>query len=224
VDLSVLVVDDDFRVADLHARAVAAVAGFTVLATAGSCAQARLVLARRRAQGLPPPDLALVDVYLPDGSGLDLVAELDCDALVLSAATETATVRRALRRGALGYLIKPFDEAALAGRLRGYARYRRLLDARPGVDQDVVDGAVRALHSEAAPARGAESATRELVLQALTGAGEPLSAADVAAATGISRATAQRHLATLDAEGRLQLQLRYGTTGRPEQRYAPREH
>lgn len=224
MDLSVLVVDDDFRVADLHARTVAAVVGFTVLATAGSCAQARLVLARRRAQGLPPPDLALVDVYLPDGSGLDLVAELDCDALVLSAATETATVRRALRRGALGYLIKPFDEAALAGRLRGYARYRRLLDARPGVDQDVVDGAVRALHSEAAPARGAASATRELVLQALTGAGEPLSAADVAAATGISRATAQRHLATLDAEGRLQLQLRYGTTGRPEQRYAPREH
>jgi len=222
VDLSVLVVDDDFRVADLHARAVAAVPGFAVLATAGSCAQARVLLARRRAQGLPAPDLALVDVYLPDGSGLDLVGELDCDALVLSAATETATVRRALRRGALGYLVKPFDEAALAGRLRAYARYRRLLDARPALDQDAVDAAVRALHAEAAPARGAASATRDLVLQALTDASGPLSAADVAAATGISRATAQRHLATLDAEGRLQLQLRYGTTGRPEQRYAPR--
>lgn len=222
MDLSVLVVDDDFRVADLHARAVAAVPGFAVLATAGSCAQARVLLARRRAQGLPAPDLALVDVYLPDGSGLDLVGELDCDALVLSAATETATVRRALRRGALGYLVKPFDEAALAGRLRAYARYRRLLDARPALDQDAVDAAVRALHAEAAPARGAASATRDLVLQALTDASGPLSAADVAAATGISRATAQRHLATLDAEGRLQLQLRYGTTGRPEQRYAPR--
>jgi response regulator of citrate/malate metabolism len=38
----------------------------------------------------------------------------------------------------------------------------------------------------------------------------------------VSRATAQRHLAALDADGRLDLQLRYGTTGRPEQRYAPK--
>ena len=33
-----------------------------------------------------PVDLALVDVYLPDGSGVDFVRELNCDAFVLSAA------------------------------------------------------------------------------------------------------------------------------------------
>jgi len=43
-------------------------------------------------------------------------------------------------------------------------------------------------------------------------------------ATGIFRATAQRHPAALDGEGRLALRLRYGATGRPEQRYAPPDH
>ena len=47
------------------------------------------------------PDLLLVDAYLPDGDGIALVRELDVDAFVLSAATDAATVRRALRAGAL---------------------------------------------------------------------------------------------------------------------------
>ncbi|GAB3467804.1 response regulator [Kineococcus endophyticus] len=223
--LRVLVVDDDFRVASLHAGYVDAVAGFEVAGTAGSVAQARTLLARQQAAGTPV-DLALLDVYLPDGSGLDLLGS--CDAFVLSAAGEPGSFRRAVRCGALGYLVKPFGEAVLHTRLRAYARYRRVLataeEHGQPLDQDVADAAFRALHADAAATRGgsaATSATRDLVLRALAEAAEPLSAADVAAATGISRATAQRHLAALDGEGKLALRLRYGATGRPEQRYAP---
>ncbi|PRY18266.1 response regulator [Kineococcus rhizosphaerae] len=219
--LRVLVVDDDFRVASLHAGYVEAVAGFEVAGTAGSVGQARAVLARSN-----PVDLLLVDVYLPDGSGLDLLGEHD--AIVATAAGEPATFRRAVRSGALGYLLKPFGEAVLHTRLRAYARYRRVLataaDHGQPLDQDVADGALRALHAENGAARSASAAsgaTRDLVLRALHEAAEPLSAADVAAVTGISRATAQRHLAALDGEGRLALRLRYGATGRPEQRYGP---
>ncbi len=78
-DLSVLVVEDDFRVADMHAGIVSALPGFTVAGTANTLAAARKA---------DPVDLALVDVYLPDGSGIDLVRELDCDTIMLSAATE----------------------------------------------------------------------------------------------------------------------------------------
>ncbi|WP_432543579.1 response regulator [Kineococcus sp. SYSU DK002] len=227
---TVLVVDDDFRVASLHAGYVAAVAGFEVAGTAGSLAQARVALSRARAAGAPV-DLVLLDVYLPDGSGLDLLRELtDADAFVLTAAGEPETFRRAVRAGAAGYLVKPFGEALLHSRLRSYARFRRVLATAAGqgqpLDQDLADAALRALHAEAGAGRAASvaaGATRDLVLRALTEAAEPLSAAEVAAATGISRATAQRHLAALDGEGRLALRLRYGATGRPEQRYAPLE-
>lgn len=224
--LRVLVVDDDFRVASLHAGYVEAVAGFTVAGTAGSLAQARPLLTRGGA-ATGGVDLALVDLYLPDGSGLDLVVGSPCDSFVLTAAGEPDTFRRALRAGALGYLVKPFPEALLHARLRAYARYRRVVETATELDQDLADAALRALHAEVGTARTASStssgATRDLVLQALREAPDPLSAAEVATATGISRATAQRHLAALDGEGRLALRLRYGTTGRPEQRYAPLE-
>ena len=113
--LTVLVVDDDFRVANMHAGIVNALPGFTVSATVNTLAAAR------EAEGV---DLALVDVYLPDGSGVDFVRELRCDSFILSAATEAETVRAAVAAGALSYLVKPFVPADLAARLAGYARYR----------------------------------------------------------------------------------------------------
>jgi two-component system CitB family response regulator len=41
----------------------------------------------------------------------------------------------------------------------------------------------------------------------------------VAERTGVSRATAQRHLTTLAERGLVQVSLRYGATGRPEHRF-----
>jgi response regulator of citrate/malate metabolism len=111
LDLSVLVVDDDFRVAHLHAGIVNAIPGFTVTATTNTLADAR------QAAVAAAIDLALVDVYLPDGSGLDLIRELRCDTMVLTAATEAETIRSAVSAGALSYLVKPFTRADLAARL-----------------------------------------------------------------------------------------------------------
>ncbi|MEC3920028.1 response regulator [Nocardia sp. CDC160] len=220
-ELSVLVVDDDFRVANLHAGIVSALPGFTVEATVNSLAAARAAIAEHTF------DLALVDVYLPDGSGVELVREIGFDAMMLTAATESGTIRAALTAGALGYLVKPFDHAALAARLAGYARYRRILSA-PEVTAADVDLALAALRPQAAATAGGvtlapASHTKDLVLEAVRAADVPMSAAQVSAAIGISRATAQRYLATLVGAGDLRMQLRYGSTGRPEQEYsAPR--
>jgi response regulator of citrate/malate metabolism len=48
---------------------------------------------------------------------------------------------------------------------------------------------------------------------------QPMSAAEVSSAIGISRATAQRYLATLATARQVKVGLRYGTTGRPEQEF-----
>jgi response regulator of citrate/malate metabolism len=212
-ELSVLVVDDDFRVAHLHAGIVNAIPGFTVTATASTLADARKAAAAAI-------DLALVDVYLPDGSGVDLIRELRCDTMVLTAATEADTIRSALSAGALSYLVKPFTHADLAARLAGYARYRRIL-ARPNLGAQEVDAALDALRPRAAGQQAVvvSSPTKRLVLQALRASPTPMSSNEVATAVGISRATAQRYLATLASTGEVTMRLRYGTTGRPEQEF-----
>jgi response regulator of citrate/malate metabolism len=212
-DLRVLVVDDDFRVANLHAEVVNTLPGFTVTATANT------VEAARKADAA---DLALVDVYLPDGSGIDFIRELQGDSMVLTAATEAATIRAAMSAGALSYLVKPFATTDLAARLAGYARYRRIL-ASPNLTASDVDAALDALRPRIAPpqqATIAASSTKQLVLQALRTSQKPMSAAEVSAAIGISRATAQRYLAALATTRDVTVGLRYGTTGRPEQEFA----
>lgn len=211
-ELSVLIVEDDFRVADMHAAIVDALPGFTVAGTANT-------LAAARRSG--PVDLALVDVYLPDGSGIDLVRELHCDSIMLSAATEAETVRAAVAAGALGYLVKPFAPTELAARMAGYARYRKIL-AAGNLGPAEVDAALDALRPRIAAQQSpvmAPSPTKDLVLQALAGAGGPMSAAEVAAEIGVSRATAQRYLAALATNDEVKIGLRYGSTGRPEQEF-----
>ena len=211
-ELSVLIVEDDFRVADMHAAIVDALPGFTVAGTANT-------LAAARKSG--PVDLALVDVYLPDGSGIDLVRELHCDSIMLSAATEAETVRAAVAAGALGYLVKPFAPTELAARMAGYARYRKIL-AAGNLGPAEVDAALDALRPRIAAQQApvvAPSPTKDLVLQALAGATGPMSAAEVAAEIGVSRATAQRYLAALATNDEVKVGLRYGSTGRPEQEF-----
>lgn len=212
-ELTVLVVEDDFRVGDLHAGIVQAMPGFTVAATVTT------VAAARKADAV---DLALVDVYLPDGSGIDLIRELRCDKIVLSAATESETVRAAVAAGAFGYLVKPFAPTELAARLAGYARYRRILSGGNLGPADI-DAALDSLRPRGGAAQApaaVSSPTKTLVLQALSDAGAPMSAAEVANQIGVSRATAQRYLAGLASDGEVDVGLRYGTTGRPEQEFS----
>ena len=211
-ELTVLVVDDDFRVANMHAGIVNALPGFTVSATVNTLAAAR------EAEAV---DLALVDVYLPDGSGVDFVRELRCDSFILSAATEAETIRAAVAAGALSYLVKPFVPADLAARLAGYARYRKILSGANLSAQDV-DAALDALRPKVAAQQmsvTATSPTKQLVLKALRAVARETPIVVETSADDIGPAAAQRYLATLAAAGEVKTRLRYGTTGRPEQEF-----
>jgi len=212
--LSVLVVDDDFRVAAMHAEVVATRPGFRALAPARTVAEARRTLMTE------VPDLLLVDLYLPDGDGIDLLSTAGVDGFVLTAATDAPSVRRAVRAGALGVLLKPFEPRVLADRLDRYARARNLLAGTGALDQADIDRALAIVHGTGDAASVSRAATEQLVLDAL--GDDEASAAELGERAGISRATAQRHLSALAARGRVEVTLRYGMTGRPEHRYRAR--
>ncbi|MFD8419654.1 response regulator [Streptomyces sp. NPDC059466] len=225
--IDVLVVDDDFRVAEINAKYVGKVPGFRVAARAHSAAQALAAVERA------PVDLVLLDHYLPDQTGLELVHHMrerghGTDVIMITAASDVVTVRAAMRLGALHYLVKPFTFAALRTRLDSYAALRRTVDRVGGrgvAGQEQVDrifGALRTAPTPASPGlpRGHSEPTTDLICGVLHRSGQALSAHEVAAETGLSRSTAQRYLRHLEQAGRLRLSLRYGDTGRPEHRYA----
>jgi response regulator of citrate/malate metabolism len=214
--IRVLVVDDDFRVAGLHRDIVESRPGFVALEPVGSLNQARAAIREG------DPHLLLVDAYLPDGDGVGLILESERDAVMLSAANDGRTIRRALRAGSFGYLIKPFEARTLGDLLDRYARFRNLVPEDRALSQVEVDRALSILHGGEAPSLS-RSATEQLILESLDSLDEDgASASEVADRAGVSRATAQRHLATLAARGVIEVRLRYGTTGRPEHRYLKR--
>jgi response regulator of citrate/malate metabolism len=225
-----LVVDDDYHVAHAHALSVGRVPGFSVTGEAHSAEEARLLIRDEH------PDLLLLDMYLPDYSGLDLVRRLTSestgsagpdapshvpDFLLVTAARDIESVRSAMQLGAIYYLVKPFTFAALREQLESYRQWRERLESSPEADQGTVDALYGLLRSPAVTSatRSNLPPTMARVLEIVRSSATPLGAADVAQRLGVSRPTAQRYLAILVQKQAIDLDLAYGTTGRPEHRY-----
>jgi len=215
-----LVVDDDFRVAGVHAAYVQKVPGFSVVGEAHSAA------AMFEAIGNGAVDLVLLDLYLPDLHGLECLRRLRAagvagvDVIVITAANDVTSVRAAMQGGALHYLLKPFDFGALRDKLLAYHAMRNELAHVRQADQRDVDRLFGAVASPGFRPGTAANHTLQAVEAVLAGGEDDMSANEVAERLGISRATAQRYLARLEALSRATVRPRYGKAGRPENRYS----
>ncbi|KRB74176.1 hypothetical protein ASE01_19590 [Nocardioides sp. Root190] len=224
----VLVVEDEALAAEAHAAYVARVPGFELAGVARSARDAVRALDNAQAAGTPV-DLVLLDMNLPDGHGLGLLAGLRgaghvCDVIAVTAARDTKVVRQAVVQGVVLYLLKPFTFATFRSKLEQYADYRARMDAAPAeVVQDEVDqllGSLRPTGSAPLP-KGMSAETLRTVTTALREAGGELSASEVAATVGASRVTARRYLEHLADQGLAARGVRYGASGgRPEVSYS----
>ena len=220
--IRVLVVDDDFMVAKVHAAFVGRTPGFAVVGVAHAGATALDAAEELR------PDLVLLDIHLPDVSGIEVLRRLrerqpDVDVLVISAAKEVETVRTALRGGVVNYLLKPFDQDALRERLQQYAADHRSLAATPTVGQTDLDRLFGSTPGRPPPPRlpkGLSSESADLVAGVLRTTDADLSASECAERTGLSRVSARRYLEYFVDSGRAEVRLQYGAAGRPQRRYA----
>ena len=162
----VLVVDDDFMVAEIHRRFVEQVEGFRAVGVARTGAEA--LTAARELQ----PQLILLDVYLPDMTGLEVLQRLrsggdGVGVIMITAARELDTVTGALDGGAADYLIKPFEFDQLKAKLEAFAARADALESADGVDQSLIDslfgGAAASVPHEVLP-KGLGAETGRLVL------------------------------------------------------------
>lgn len=177
-----LIVDDLASSRDWLARAAALAFPGITIAAAASLAEA-LPLCD------PPPPLALIDLGLPDGSGVRLIERLHPLGTLCVVATvfdDDAHLFPALHAGAQGYVLKDQTPEALAAMLAGIA------DGRPPLSPSI---ARRLLRHFQAPAAGADATVltaRESEVLRLVAKG--LSVADVAELLGLSRHTIAGYL------------------------------
>jgi response regulator of citrate/malate metabolism len=215
-----LIVDDDFMVAKVHRAYVERVMGFEVVGVAHSGSEALEAVDRHR------PDLLVLDIYLPDVSGLIVLQELRrrqaaVDVIMVTAARDVDSLRAAMAGGALRYIVKPFNFARFSETLQTYQRFAARRSVLGEVDQEDVDRLYATMGEtpEQSLPKNLNRPTLALVVRCLQEHVETVSALKVAEGTGISRGTARRYLEYLETQGRAVLELRYGAAGRPEHRY-----
>jgi response regulator of citrate/malate metabolism len=215
-----LVVDDDPMTASIHRTYVERVPGFEVVGEAHSGEQALELVQQLR------PELVLLDIYLPDMNGLEVLRRLRAagaariDVIAVTAAKDVTTLRTAIHGGVIHYLVKPFFFDALRERLEAYAALHGRLERLREPEQEDIDHVFSLLrsHGRKSLPKGISAPTLALVVEALRAGGE-VTAVEIAERAGVSRGTARRYLEYLAATGASQLSLRYGATGRPEHLY-----
>jgi response regulator of citrate/malate metabolism len=196
--ISVMIVEDDVLIAEAHRTYLSRLEGFSAVAVVHTAREA-MQTAAAAASTDSPVDLVLLDLGLPDASGISLASALAGlrpapDIIAITSERDLEMVRAAVAHGALAYLLKPFTFAAFRDRLERYRRYRSALPA--GVDaasQEEVDRAMAELRvatDKSVAPKGAAPQTNDDIARAVRDDANGVTADEVAKRVGVSRVTA----------------------------------
>ncbi|MBF6174608.1 response regulator [Nocardia blacklockiae] len=225
--IRVLIVEDEPQIAAAHHAYLDRLAGFATAAVAHTGRDA-LRTATRAAEAGEPIDLVLLDIGLPDISGLEVAAALARlrprpDVIAITSARDLEMVRSAVAHGVALYLLKPFTFAAFREKLDRYLEFRAALPAgEVTVTQHDIDRAFSALRTadpKTTAPKGIAPHTLDEIARAVRAADDGLSATETGRAVGVSRVTAWRYLERLAQDGAVHRRTDYGRAGRPQVRY-----
>lgn len=220
--ISILIVEDDFRIANIHQEFLESIDGIQVVGQVLRAQEAWEIIESH------PIDLVLVDVYMPDQLGIDLIKELKekheyLDFIVITAARETKLLERSLKAGIFYYLVKPVKLEKLKEVIEEYRRQKDLFERNDVVSQAMIDslysGSSASQSAEQYLPTGINSLTLAKVIEITRSLVEGATAEEIGQQLGSSRTTARRYLEYLVSTGEMKAELEYGIVGRPERRY-----
>jgi two-component system CitB family response regulator len=221
--IRLLIAEDDRQIAEIQRRFIQRLEQVELCGIAHTLADAR------EQADVFKPDLILLDVYFPDGNGLDLLRELrasnsSSDVILITAAKEVETLRTALRGGVFDYILKPLVFDRLEEAINRFSDYVERLSALEHLGQDEVDALLPRKSSENGHdsyyrlPKGIDVITLDRIREVIAD-GKPWSAEEVGAVMGASRTTARRYLEYMTGTRTLVAEVTYGRIGRPERRY-----
>lgn len=222
--LEILIIEDDKRIADIHKRFIEKIEGFQVVGSAHNGAEAKDWI-----QALKP-QLILLDVFLPDMKGTDLLPYIkqespESDVIFITAASETAIVKSAFRSGVSDYMLKPLTFDRFKKSLLAYQSKRSSLEKEGSLNEQSIEQlwnkSYETTNEQLLTPKGIDPSTMSKIKEKLNGSSVGITAEEMGIACGMSRSTARRYLEHLTAEQEARAELLYGTIGRPERRYFP---
>ena len=221
--ITTLIVEDEPMLAEILVDTIKQFPQFEVIGIADKLESAKKMLR------LYQPQLTLLDNFLPDGKGLDLIrhavnTHYKGRIIFITADNHMDTISEALRMGVFDYLIKPVHYQRLQHTLERFARYRSSLRSNEQASQTHVDALFNIQakeHAEAAGTalRGIDESTFNRVLQLFTDPGIVHTADSLARILGSSKTTARRYLEQGVKNDFLEAEISYGKVGRPERIY-----
>ena len=205
----------------VHRQFVERIPGFEVVGEATTAREAQAAVLQLA------PELVLLDIYLPDENGIDLIRHLRAirsprvDVIAITSAKDVEVLRDAMQLGVVHYIVKPFTFATFRERLESYRAARQRLDQMQHAEQRDIDRLYGLLRTsgEASLPKGISPPTLTLVATLLRDSEAALSTAELAARAGLSQGVARRYLRFLADSGAVDYTLRYGAAGRPEHLY-----
>ncbi len=212
-----MVVEDDPMVMELTRDYVDSIGGFRAAASARNGRAALELAASQRI------DLIILDIYMPVLNGVDFLTECRArgnaaDVIFLTASNDNRTIDRALKLGAVDYLIKPFTYARFRESLEKYALRHRQIKKDGETTQRELDSMLgRTPGAEkGSPPKGLHPKTLERVRGYVRAMREDTVAqGEMARQLGLSGVTIRRYMDFLALENEVVLEVQYGSVGRP---------
>lgn len=232
-DIRVVIAEDDQQIAEIQKRFVERIPGFELIGLAHGIEEAEDLI------DVLKPELVLLDIQFPTGTGLDLLRKIrsgnqHTDVILITAAKEVETLQEALRGGVFDYILKPLVFDRLRETLENYQLHLKKLQALEMLAQSDVDTLLprsstassnqlnEVQDSQSALVRlpkGIDGLTLDKVRGVFSVAQAALNAEEVGETIGASRTTARRYLEYLVSTDELIAEINYGSVGRPERRY-----
>ncbi len=240
--IRVLLVEDDPMVAELNRAYVGSVDGFTVIGSVRSGQEAlEIMRGQTRGENSQPDtrgqtqvepqvvDLVLLDIYMPGMQGLELLSEirsqgLGADVILVTAASDTKSIREALRLGAVDYLIKPFEFERLKKALLGYKEKLLMFRQKNSVSQSELDQLLSeknfGVSEMAGLPKGLDRTTLKRIIEVVaTFPQKDFSADEIAKTIGITRVSVRKFLEFMTEVKAVKMNVIYGAIGRPVHRF-----
>ncbi|MBE6951388.1 MAG: response regulator [Ruminococcaceae bacterium] len=220
--IRIIVVEDDPIVAQLNAAYLDRLEGFSVRGIFPNGQQALEFLREN------PVELAIVDVYMPVCSGVELLRRMrstgiQTAVIMITAATEMKVVDEALRLGIEDYIIKPFSYDRLRESVLRFRDKTSLVQQSQTASQAMVDqllGNQPRRSADTPLPKGLNAKTLAAVRSVLDQEpGGNHTCESLSAASGLSKVTVRHYLNYLIDTGTLTSAIDYETGGRPRVLY-----